>query len=256
MIEDLGCKNQDKFPDEVVEKFVEISNGVLSSVNFVAWNEEEMKTNWRKRPLAEIVTSGEINHLFPCIDAAAFAANYVYQKNNGAEIYKPHILLLTEKQSVDSHRKKESRIIGVDALLELTFGEKQFYLGIGCGDLNLLRRTEEKTDAGEISFYTTRHEEDQSIWRRMPFLRVFAGDLKMNALYASPLELLNTDSNKIVTPCNLTTDDFLTQNEIPGKPNYFKTNTEYSPQDCIKDNKSWTEANKDFLSGLVNFRYR
>lgn len=248
------CQNQDKFPRGLVQRLTEAVNYVLDNSRFVSWDEEKMRKLWRGRPLNDLLKNPEINHLFPCLDTAAFATNYLAQKDENV-----YLKVLTEKGATKAFREERARIMHIDSLIELVYDGISFGLDIGCGDITLLRPTNNKDSSispEEEEYFTTRPEVGERIWRRAPFLKVSGRDF-IASPELSPLDFLETGHNLVKVPYDMTREDFYTAREVSGKESILRTNCgDYNPQDSAFSNKEWLDANKEFLPGLREFQYK
>jgi len=247
------CQNQDKFPKDLVQKLVETVNYVLDTSKFVGWDEGRMRKLWRGRPLNDLLKNPEINYLFPCLDTATLATYYLAQKDE--EVY---LKVLTEKGATHAFREGKARIMHVDSLIELVHNGISFGLDIGCGDITLLRPTNNKDNSisPEEEYFTTRPEEGEGIWRRTPFLKVNGSDFVSHP-DLSPLDFLETIHNLVKVPYDITKEDFYTAREVSGKDSILRTNCrDYNPQDSVSFNREWLEGNKEFLPGLRKFQYQ
>jgi hypothetical protein len=247
------CQNQDKFPDGLVQKLTETVNYVLDTLSFVSWDEEEMRRLWRKRSLNDVLRNPQANYLFPCLDTAALATDYL--AHNNEDVY---LKVLTEKGAMRAFREGKSRIMHIDSLVELIYDGVPYGLDIGCGDITLLRNTESKDrniSPEEEEYFTTRPENGERIWRRTPFLKIGGKDLISNS-DLSPLDFIETDYNLVKVPYNINKNDFYNEKEIQGKERILKSNTQdYNSNNLTSYNKEWLKANKDFLPGLKEFKY-
>ncbi|MFH1711602.1 MAG: hypothetical protein ABH840_04785 [Nanoarchaeota archaeon] len=248
------CKNQDKFPRGLVQRLTEAVNYVLDTSRLVGWDEEKMRKLWRGRPLNDLLRNPEINHLFPCLDTSAIATHYLAQKDE--EVY---LKVLTEKGATKAFREEKARIMHIDSLIELVYDGIPFGLNIGCGDITILRPTNNKDSSispEEKEYFTTRPEDGERIWRRTPFLKVSGRDF-ITSPELSPLDFLETCHNLVKVPCDITKEDFYTARDVPGKDSILRTNyRDYNPLDSASFNKEWLDTNKEFLPGLREFQYK
>jgi len=240
----------EEFPDEVRKKFVEATNYVLDNFIFKAWNEQEMKEKWRRRSLDQILESGEINHLFPCVDAGVVAAKYLH--DNGENV---RLNLLTERGAVDAFRKGKASALHIDALVELPFRGVNYGLDIGCGDVILYKPVlSGSSDPLEKKYLTTRPEEHERYWDRTPFLIVDGLTLVRNQ-FTPILNFLDTGNNKIVAPYGIKKGEFHRAPSVGDKKSFLVTNEDYDSEASSADNKGWLTENLQFLPGLREYRY-
>ena len=237
-------------PKEVKTVFIEAANYVLNNSKFTGWNEQKMKTQLRKRSLDTIVNSREINHLFPCADAAALATKYLTEKGE-----KVSIKFLTERGAVDAFRQGKSRAMHIDTITELFYQGVSYGLDIGCGDLTLFKPISgiEKFKEEE-AYITTRPEEHERIWKRTPFLKIDGKTLIQNSS-RQMLDLMDTASNLSTIPYSLKKSEFHTFPQIEGKESFLTTNEEYDPNASSSDNKIWLSIHQKFLPGLTEYKY-
>ena len=252
MKENLKCNNIELFPKEVVERFVQTANYVLKSVVFTSWNEKQMKERWRKRSLSDVLQAKEINHLFPCIDTAAIATQFLYERGES-----PGLVLLTEKGAVKAFRDGKARALHIDAIVEIDYESQPYGLGIGCGDLNFLKENKSANKELEEKVYTTtRHEKGETTWKRTPFLVVNGTDLLKNKKIEI-LDFILSPFNQIKVPYNLKKEEFHVARTILGKKDFIQTNEEeYNPVASSRDNVEWLKQNKDIFPGLKKYAYK
>jgi hypothetical protein len=240
----------EEFPNELRKKFIDAANYVLDNVVFKAWNEQEMKENWRKRSLDQILRSNEINHLFPCLDAAVAATKYLYENRDDARLK-----LLTEKGAVGAFRDGKSRALHIDVLVELLHQGINYGLNIGCGDVILYKQVPiDSEDPLEEKYLTTRPEKHERFWVRTPFLVIRGKTIVDNA--STPiLNFLETEHNEVKAPYGITKEEFHRAPEIENKKSLLVTNEDYDPNASSTDNREWLVENLKYLSGLREYKY-
>lgn len=243
-------KVYNEFPDGLRNKFIDATNYVLSNFNFRAWDKQEMEEKWRERSLDQILKSGEINHLFPCVDAGAVATKYLYEKGEDVGLR-----LLTEKGAVDAFREGRARALHIDALVELPYQGIDYGLDIGCGDVILYKPVlSDSSDPIEEKYLTTRPEEHERFWYRTPFLKI-RGEILVNNDSVPILNFLETEHNEVEVPYGIKEKDFYKAPTIEDKKSFLETNEDYDPVASSADNQEWLDKNLRFLLGLREYNY-
>lgn len=259
--EDLKCKNQDRFPKEIINIFIIAANYVLENSVFRKFSEDEIKNWWRNRSLRDIIERNKdpktnlysINHLFPCIDTSIIAAHYLRSNS-----YRATIKMFTEQGAFEEFRKGNRRIMHIDSVCRLEHKKKIYFLDIGCGDLTfgVLRSRENP----EETYLTTRHETNESFWKRTPIAEVSGIGMYPITQYQNyirtPSQFLNRNINQVKVPYGITVQDLRTEKAFEGKKSVFELNLDYNPEESRRYNKEWLGENKDFLKGLKEFRYQ
>ena len=154
-----------EFPLEVIRPFILAANHVFETVSYQAWNPQEMRTKWRKRPASSILSDGDVNHLYPCVDTAVLATNYL----QGLGL-NPRFRVVTDKGAVDEFRQKRAQHVHIDSWVELDYDGKSYGLDIGSGDLTLVKTISHKRKDHNKPFFTTRFEEYSQTWWRTDVL--------------------------------------------------------------------------------------
>ncbi len=239
-----------EFPEEVKKKFVESANHVLDNFVFKAWDEAEMKEKWRKRSLSQILNSGEINHLFPCLDASAIAVKYLKEAGGS-----PRLKLLTESGAVDAFRNKKSRALHIDSFVELPYEGVNYCLNIGCGDVILYKPfPPDGSDELEEKYLTTRPEKHERFWHRTPFL-VLDGKTMAENQEIPLLNFVNSEHNMANVPYGIEVEEFHEALSVNGKKSFLLTNQDYDLDASTADNREWLAQNLKFLPDLKEYRY-
>jgi hypothetical protein len=170
------------------------------------------------------------------------AASYL----NGKK-FPAFLKVLVEEENAKKFRGGESRVLGIDSIVEVHTDSGVYGLDIGAGDLTLLTPTgTPRIHSGTKTYLTTRHKQEERIWVRDPVLVLNVsrvGNIPPLCYLGGALP-----GNLVKDPFMISGNEVIRQNLVPGKPTIGKLNQQY-------DKEALAQYNQDFFRGLKTFDY-
>jgi hypothetical protein len=252
MLTEFNPENWKEIPIEVMRPHIEATNHVFLNLDYVGWNREDMKKNWRKRSNWDIVT---INGVFPCFDAALVASGYFDLRG-----IKSRLRMVTDPKIVQMFRQNhpDAPCLHIDAWNEIEHNGKWYGMDLGAGDEYMVYpATCEKPRLefpDEEVFRTTRPESGDRLWYRKTVILV-SGDVVARNREMPGLELMLDRDNQVQVPMNLTPEEFR-QLKIsdPEEQRVFVDNKEYDIKGAREFNEMWIADFNSYWQGRAKLQ--